>query len=116
MGSEPSPSRMRPLWSVKPLILNRQLNHNLTTGAASIVFVHGLTGNRETTWTHKESKTFWPQTLLARDLPNARILTFGYDADIVGALKPAGSNTLRDHGKSLANDIALRRMRSRTVS
>ncbi|KAJ9656084.1 hypothetical protein H2201_008656 [Coniosporium apollinis] len=80
-----------------------------------IVFVHGLTGNRETTWTHKESKTFWPQTLLAHDLPNARILTFGYDADIVGALNTAGSDTLRDHGKSLANDVALRRMRSRTA-
>jgi protein SERAC1 len=85
------------------------------TGATSIVFVHGLTGNRETTWTHNQSKTFWPQTLLAPDLPNARILTFGYDADIVGALNTAGSNTLRDHGKSLANDVALRRMRSRTV-
>jgi hypothetical protein len=82
----------------------------------SIIFVHGLTGNRETTWTHKQSKTFWPQTLLTRDLPNTRILTFGYDADIVGVLNTVGSNTLRDHGKSLANDVALRRMRSRTIS
>ena len=82
----------------------------------SVVFVHGLTGNRETTWTHKQTKTFWPQTLLGRDLANARILTFGYDADIIGVLKTAGSNTLRDHGKSLANDLALRRMKSRSVS
>lgn len=81
----------------------------------SIVLVHGLTGNRETTWTHKQTKIFWPQTLLARDLPNSRILTFGYDADIVVTLKTAGSNTLRDHGKSFLNDLALRRMRSRTV-
>jgi hypothetical protein len=75
-----------------------------------------LTGNRETTWTHKQTKTFWPQTLLGRDLANARILTFGYDADIIGVLKTAGSNTLRDHGKSFANDLALRRMKSRSVS
>ena len=81
---------------------------------ASIVFVHGLTGNRETTWTHKEAKVFWPQAFLARDLPNTRILTFGYDADIVHSLRMAGSNTLRDNGKSLAHDLALRRMRSRT--
>jgi hypothetical protein len=115
MASEPSPSPTRQLWSMMALATKsvHQTNH---TGATSIVFVHGLTGNRETTWTHKQSKTFWPQTLLARDLPNARILTFGYDADIVGALNTAGSNTLRDHGKSLANDVALRRMRSRTVS
>jgi hypothetical protein len=114
MASEPSPSPTRQLWSMMPFVIKwvHRTNH---TGAASIVFVHGLTGNRETTWTHKQSKTFWPQTLLARDLPNARILTFGYDADIIGALNAAGSNTLRDHGKSLANDVALRRMRSRTV-
>jgi hypothetical protein len=84
---------------------------------SSVVFVHGLTGNRESTWTtHKPSKISWPQTLLPSDLPRARILTFGYDADIVRALDTAGSNTLRDHGKSLANDLALRRMRSNSVS
>lgn len=81
----------------------------------SIVFVHGLTGNRETTWTHKPTKIFWPQTLLTVDLPNARIYTFGYDANIVQALDTAGSETLRDHGKSLANDLSLRRMRSHSV-
>ena len=77
--------------------------------------MHGLTGNRETTWTHKDTKVFWPYTLLAYDLPNVRILTSGYDVDIVRALDTAGSETLRDHGKSLANDLALRRMRSRSV-
>jgi hypothetical protein len=43
-------------------------------------------------------------------------MTFGYDADIVGALKTVGSNTLRDHGKSLANDLAMRRVRTHSVS
>lgn len=31
---------------------------------------------------HKK-KVFWPRDLLPKDLPNARILTFGYDADLV---------------------------------
>jgi hypothetical protein len=115
MALEPAPSPTRPLWSIM-LLVTKSLHRTNHTGATSIVFVHGLTGNRETTWTHKQSKTFWPQTLLAHDLPNARILTFGYDADIVGVLNTAGSNTLRDHGKSLTNDVALRRIRSRTVS
>jgi protein SERAC1 len=65
--------------------------------------VHGLTGNRENTWTH-QNKVFWPRDLLTHDLPDARIMTFGYDADVVKiwGMTPAGSNGLHGHGKSLA--------------
>jgi protein SERAC1 len=77
----------------------------------SIVFVHGLTGNRENTWAHPNG-VLWPRDLLPEDLPSARIMTFGYDADVVGLIKTAGSNTLRDHGKSLATDVAMLRARS----
>ncbi|KAI1167164.1 Alpha/Beta hydrolase protein [Nemania serpens] len=45
-----------------------------------VVFVHGLFGNRRTTWT--EHGVLWPLKLLPGDLPKARILTFGYDADV----------------------------------
>jgi protein SERAC1 len=80
----------------------------------SILFVHGLRGNRRDTWTH-ENKVFWPEEILPKDLPTARIMTFGYDADVVGITKTAGSNTLRDHGKSLANALAMRRARSNST-
>ena len=83
--------------------------------ALSIVFVHGLTGNRETTWTYNKS-IFWPRDLLSKELPDARIFTFGYDADIIRALATAGSNTIRDHGKSLAQDLSMRRIRTNSVS
>jgi pimeloyl-ACP methyl ester carboxylesterase len=73
-----------------------------------IVFVHGLTGNRETTWSY--DKTLWPRDLLAKELHNVRIFTFGYDADVIGFLNMAGSNCVRDHGKSLAQDLAGRRI------
>lgn len=78
------------------------------------MLVHGLTGNRQNTWTHKDG-VFWPGDLLPQDLPTARIMTFGYDADVVSIVKTAGSNTLRDHGKSLANDLAFRRARSNSA-
>ncbi|KAF2177823.1 hypothetical protein K469DRAFT_696337 [Zopfia rhizophila CBS 207.26] len=65
-----------------------------------IVFVHGLTGNREKTWTHRNG-TFWPRALLSEDLLRARIMTFGYDADVVRFWTLASSNRLDDHGKSL---------------
>src|SRR6202035_1453377 len=53
------------------------------TTAVNIIFVHGLGGSPISTWTSTTaSKTFWP-TLLHEDdrLANARISTFGYDAD-----------------------------------
>ncbi|KAH8658387.1 hypothetical protein BX600DRAFT_439550 [Xylariales sp. PMI_506] len=48
-----------------------------------IVFVHGLGGDRIDTWTWKGSgrTQFWPKTLLPKDCPTARILSFGYNAD-----------------------------------
>ncbi|KAI4647199.1 uncharacterized protein J4E79_010350 [Alternaria viburni] len=83
------------------------------TDTVDIVFVHGLTGNRATTWTYKKS-VFWPKDLLASDLHNVRIFTFGYDADVVKLLTIAGGNTVRDHGKSLAQDLSLRRAETNT--
>jgi hypothetical protein len=80
------------------------------------VLVHGLTGNRENTWTEKKGKILWAERLLPTDLPQARIFTFGYDADVVRVLKTTSSNIVRDHGKALANDVAIRRMRTKSVS
>jgi len=83
--------------------------------AKYVVFVHGLTGNRETTWTHKKTRTFWPLDLLPNDLPNARILTFGYDADVIRVLDAASSNSLRDHGKSLAHELGMNKKRAGAI-
>ena len=33
------------------------------------------------TWKSETRKQFWPQTLLPKDCPTARILSFGYNAD-----------------------------------
>ncbi|PSN64914.1 hypothetical protein BS50DRAFT_677808 [Corynespora cassiicola Philippines] len=78
-----------------------------------IVFVHGLTGNRDTTWTYNDS-VLWPRDLLPKDIPHARILTFGYDADVARFFSITSSNTIRDHGKSFAQDLAMFRARTKT--
>ncbi|PMD59029.1 uncharacterized protein K444DRAFT_531235 [Hyaloscypha bicolor E] len=90
-----------------------------TDAALDIVFVHGLTGNRDKTWTHP-NRAFWPQEL-AQDIPTARIMAFGYryryigdrysefllyDADVVKLWGMAGGNNLRNHGKNLASDVS----------
>lgn len=76
---------------------------------SSAAVVHGLTGGRETTWTHKKSGVLWSRDLLPTVFPQTRIITFGYDADVVGLLKTAGSGTLRGHGSALVNDLGTRR-------
>lgn len=46
--------------------------------------VHGLGGNPSSTWKH-ESGYFWPWEL-RNFVPDARVMLFGYDADIAQGL------------------------------
>ncbi|KAH6691976.1 hypothetical protein EV126DRAFT_482154 [Verticillium dahliae] len=43
-----------------------------------IVALHGLDGHREKTWT-AENGVYWLRDLFPKDLPQARILCYGYD-------------------------------------
>jgi protein SERAC1 len=82
--------------------------HDNTDATVDICFVHGLTGNRETTWTAKGQSQPWPQSLLVPQLQNARILTYGYDAYVVKT-SVASSNRLIDHASNLLNDLTIDR-------
>ncbi|KAJ5546882.1 hypothetical protein N7494_004467 [Penicillium frequentans] len=50
-----------------------------TSPRIDIVAVHGLGGHRENSWTADDG-TNWLQSLLPRDLPDCRILSWGYNA------------------------------------
>lgn len=73
--------------------------------AADIVLVHGLTGGPRKTWYHGASSTFWPAELLACDVPRARIMTWGYDADVASFWGHASQNRLGDHARNLLGDL-----------
>lgn len=79
--------------------------YDCPNATVDICFVHGLTGDRTTTWTAQGQADPWPQTLLPPKLPTARILTYGYDAYMVRG-SVAGSNRLIDHATNLLNDLA----------
>jgi len=79
-----------------------------------IVFVHGLTGDSYNTWLEANSGTYWPVHLLRHSVPNARIMAFGYDADVAKFLGPVSQNNLRDHASTLLGDLA--RIRRKTDS
>ena len=70
-----------------------------------IVFVHGLTGDRDRTCCVPGGAP-WPQVDLSRDLPNARILTFGHDVYISNWKHVVSGNRLGSHAKNLLNDLA----------
>lgn len=83
-----------------------------TEACVDIVFVHGLTGNAYDTWLHKESGVHWPRDLLKQDLPDVRVLSYGYDADFVNLWKPASISRLSNHAENLVGGLV--RMRERT--
>ena len=71
-----------------------------------VCFVHGLTGNRVSTWTANGTERPWPETLLPTPLDQARILSYGYDAYVIrGLTAVASGNRLIDHATNLLNDL-----------
>ncbi|KAK5735516.1 hypothetical protein LTR17_008049 [Elasticomyces elasticus] len=100
---------------VRALGLRKCVEPQDATRLIDVVFVHGLTGDRERTWTDPSSSCFWPQELLPSDLPNARIFTYGYDADVAHFFSAASQSRIKDHANTLLGSLAHVRERSETV-
>ena len=84
-----------------------QVLHDPAEPLVDIIFVHGLTGDSYDTWLEVESGIYWPVHLLSNDIPDARIMTFGYDADVTKLLGPVSQNNLRDHASALLGGLAV---------
>lgn len=83
-----------------------KLLHKATDSVVDIIFIHGLTGDREKTWTAKGAAAPWPQTLLPLKVPNTRILTFGYDAYIADWRGMVSQNRIGNHAMNLLAAVA----------
>ncbi|KAH6650858.1 hypothetical protein F5144DRAFT_543848 [Chaetomium tenue] len=73
-----------------------------------ILFIHGITGHREHTWAAPGSPP-WPESLLPERVPEARILSFGYDAGIIGWRSRLSGNRIGDHARNLLTGLAAHR-------
>ncbi|KAL9627683.1 MAG: hypothetical protein Q9164_007527 [Protoblastenia rupestris] len=104
---------------------------------ADIVFVHGLQGHPERTWTgttavditrpvsddqkvkanclgiRKEQKVFWPKDLLPVDRQDIRVMTYEYDSHIVkmkGLMHRVNNSDIEEHGESFLQGITSKRL------
>ena len=81
----------------------------------SILFVHGLTEDSEKTWTTKNTSAPWPRTLLPSKVPNARVLTFEYDACVADWRGLVSQVRIRNHAMNLLAALASYREDDDTV-
>ncbi|KAL6913692.1 hypothetical protein FSST1_011452 [Fusarium sambucinum] len=83
-----------------------KLLHDGQDNIIDIIFVHGLTGHREKTWRAKTADKPWPEMLLPTKVPNARILTFGYDAYVTNWKSVVSESTIGNHSMNLLTAVA----------
>lgn len=81
--------------------------HNPPEATVDIILIHGLHGDRTGTWTHGSGhdSVFWPKDLLAADTRKARIMTFGYDANIAHFWARPSENRMDTYSNDLLQQL-----------
>ncbi|KAL4904216.1 hypothetical protein BDW74DRAFT_155268 [Aspergillus multicolor] len=96
--------------------LGLRVLHTPSKPVFDVVFVHGLNGRSDRTFFHPGKGVYWPVHLLPIDLPSARILAFGYDADLFEVKGSISGNYIQDHARNLVRDLAGTRRDNMPVS
>lgn len=69
-----------------------------------LVFVHGLRGNRISTWSTPEA--CWPRDFLKDDIEYARVITWGHDSSVANVTAYASKESVFGHASTLLEDLA----------
>ena len=83
-----------------------------SSALVDLVFVHGLNGEPDRTWTSKTNNCLWPRDLLpsAVEEEKVRILTFGYDADVTQTLgEGVTKDKIHNHAENLVASLVANR-------
>jgi len=97
-----------------------EINGSYIDANVDIVFVHGVDGHPERTWTsgwNGKSKVFWPSQLLPPMIEEkkARILVYGYDACLTSFMDGDAGGKIHNHAEHLIAELcANRRIRKAT--
>ncbi|KAJ4269683.1 hypothetical protein NW762_001351 [Fusarium torreyae] len=111
----PSCDKTKPNTPIPTFPDGIKILHDCHDATVDICFIHGLTGNRDRTWTVSGQSKPWPETLLPPKLSKTHILTYGYDAYILR--EPAASMSgLAEHASNFLNDLATERAHSTASS
>ena len=82
-----------------------ELSTNESEKAIDVVAVHGLQGDAYRTWEH-DNGSLWLRDFLPADIPNARIMTFGYDSAVAFSKSVA---KIEDKALELLNHLSAKR-------
>ncbi|KAF5723452.1 hypothetical protein FMUND_1835 [Fusarium mundagurra] len=83
-----------------------QTFHSTESDNIDIVFIHGLKGDCQKTWTDKTSGSPWPKTLLPLEIETARVLTYSYDSTVTGRDHVPSQNRISNHAYNLVTALA----------
>jgi len=98
-------SRMAAAQLDQPGLIELHLPEN---PAVDIRFVHGLGGGSLSTWT--SSEICWPRDLLKDDIPDARILAFGFEAKVAQLRSKVSQNSFEQHAANLSGNLSRSRI------
>lgn len=91
-----------------------QTFHSTESDNIDIVFIHGLKGDCQKTWTDKTSGSPWPKTLLPLEVKTARVLTYSYDSTVTGKEDAPSQNRISNHAYNLVTALASLRQSDNT--
>ncbi|KAF4441973.1 hypothetical protein FACUT_2380 [Fusarium acutatum] len=91
-----------------------QTFHSTESDNIDIVFIHGLKGDCQKTWTDKTSGSPWPKTLLPLEIETARVLTYSYDSTVTGKEEAPSQNRISNHAYNLVTALASLRQSDNT--
>ncbi|MDI1487218.1 MAG: hypothetical protein OHK93_006487 [Ramalina farinacea] len=75
----------------------------------SLVAVHGLNENLEDAWTDPRTGTLWLRDLLPKNLDVARVLTFGYKANVSLFYGNGSADRIQQHAHTLVAELQAHR-------